>query len=295
MSCSGQARRRRRVITAAAALVAAGLAWAWLTDPVPRGGGDRARPWTEDWRPVRPGLDYTAAVLREPRLLRVHALRVDLAAQGAEIVVSPPQPGPGHETVSERVATFARRHDCAAAINASLFGPVRRVFSGPVNVTGLALFEGRIYSPAVSNLHAVTFDRERRAALALPAVTQSNVWMGVGGLLAVLVDGRNTEEAGTPEPRSLVGWSADGRHLYLVAMDGRQPGYSEGATPAEAARLLQQLGAHHALNLDGGGSTTLVLARRGWGSRVVNRPADHAFGLLQRPVGTSLGVRFRTR
>ncbi|MFN0069077.1 MAG: phosphodiester glycosidase family protein, partial [Limisphaerales bacterium] len=152
-----------------------------------------------------------------------------------------------------------------------------------------------VYSPVVSNLHAVTFDRERRAALALPSVTMSNVWMGVGGLLAVLVDGRNTEEAGPPEPRSLVGWSADGRHLYLVAMDGRQPGYSEGATPAEAAGFLQQLGAHNALNLDGGGSTTLVLARRGRGTRVVNRPSDHAFGLLQRPVGTSLGVRFRVK
>jgi Phosphodiester glycosidase len=274
----------------AAGILAAAFAWAWLTDPVPRGGGPR--PWTEDWRPVRPGLDYTGAVLREPRRLRIHALRVDLSAPGVEIVVSPPRPASGHETTSERVAAFARRNGCAAAINASLFQPVRRFAGGPVDVTGLAVFEGRVYSPIVSNLHAVTFDRDRRAALAQPRVTMSNVWMGVGGLLAVLVDGRNTEEAGPPEPRSLVGWSADGRHLYLVAMDGRQPGYSEGATPAEAAGFLRQLGARHALNLDGGGSTTLVLARRGWGTRVVNRPADHAFGLLQRPVGTSLGVRF---
>ncbi|HMO63638.1 MAG TPA: phosphodiester glycosidase family protein, partial [Verrucomicrobiota bacterium] len=287
-------RTARRVLAAAAVLAAAGLAWAWLSDPVPR-GRDAARPWTEDWRPVRPGLDYTGAVLTEPRPLRLHAVRADLMTPGVEVVASPPRPAAGRETTSERVSAFLRRHGCAVAINASLFEPVRRVLAGPADVVGLAVFEGRTWSPAVSNLHAVTFDRENRAALALPHAGMTNAWMGAGGLLAVLVDGRNTGENGTPEPRSLVGGSADGRFLYFVAVDGRQPGFSEGATPAEAAEFLRRLGAHWALNLDGGGSTTLALARRGWGARVVNRPADHLFGLLQRPVATSLGVRFRDR
>lgn len=285
-------RRARRTLAATAALVAAGLAWAWLTDPVPR-SRDPARPWAEDWRSVRPGLDYTGAVLHEPRRIRLHAVRVDLNTPGAEVVVSPPRPAGGQETTSERVGTFLRRNGCAVAINASLFAPVRRVFGGPAEVIGLAISEGRTWSPAVPNLHAVTFDRSNRAALALPEITLTNAWMGVGGLLAVLRDGRNTHEAGPPEPRSLVGGSADGRYLYFMAVDGRQTGFSEGATPAEAAEFLRQLGAHWALNLDGGGSTTLALARRGWGARVVNRPADHLFGLLQRPVATSLGVRFR--
>ncbi|MFN0068373.1 MAG: hypothetical protein ACKVYV_12130, partial [Limisphaerales bacterium] len=145
MSASGAASRRLRWgrwLAVVTGVLAAAAGWVWLTDPVPRGGGG-TRPWTEDWRPVRPGLDYAGAVLREPRLLRIHALRVDLNAPGVELVVSPPRPAAGHETTSERVAAFARRNGCAAAINASLFTPVRRVLGGPVDVTGLTVFEGQ--------------------------------------------------------------------------------------------------------------------------------------------------------
>jgi hypothetical protein len=73
------------------------------------------------------------------------------------------------------------------------------------------------------------------------------------------VDGRH--------PRTLVGWS--GSETFLVAVDGRQPGYSVGMTLPEAAALLSALGAQDGINLDGGGSTTLVV-----NGTVVNRPSD---------------------
>jgi hypothetical protein len=72
------------------------------------------------------------------------------------------------------------------------------------------------------------------------------------------------------QPRTLAGVRADGR-ILLVTIDGRRPGWSVGATLPEAARLMRSLGARDALNLDGGGSTTMTV--RG---AVVNRPSDRS-------------------
>jgi hypothetical protein len=70
------------------------------------------------------------------------------------------------------------------------------------------------------------------------------------------------------QPRTLAGVRADGK-LLLVTVDGRRPGWSTGMTLPEAARLMRSLGARDAINLDGGGSTTMTV--RG---EVVNRPSD---------------------
>ncbi|MDT7546695.1 MAG: hypothetical protein QOE99_2805 [Actinomycetota bacterium] len=82
------------------------------------------------------------------------------------------------------------------------------------------------------------------------------------------------------QPRTAVGVTADGKML-LVVVDGRQPGYSVGMTLQELADLMQSLGAQNAINLDGGGSSTM------WVNGVVaNRPSDGA----QRGVGSALVV-----
>ncbi|HEU0078193.1 MAG TPA: phosphodiester glycosidase family protein [Longimicrobiaceae bacterium] len=110
----------------------------------------------------------------------------------------------------------------------------------------------------------------------------------VGGHPVLLRRGAEVPDAGSGaaaafatarHPRSAVGWRADGT-LLLVAVDGRQPGHSVGMSLAEVRSLFRELGAAEALNLDGGGSTALVV--RG---RVVNRPSD-AEG--ERPVANAL-------
>lgn len=85
-------------------------------------------------------------------------------------------------------------------------------------------------------------------------------------------------------PRTLLGWTVR-RELLLVTIDGRQPGYSDGATLPEAVDLLLGLGATDAINLDGGGSTTFTL-RCASGACVANRPSDGR----QRPVPTALAL-----
>jgi len=83
-------------------------------------------------------------------------------------------------------------------------------------------------------------------------------------------------------PRTLAGVTADGR-IILVAVDGRQPGYSVGASFEESARILQALGAVDGVNLDGGGSTTLTI-----GPRLVNRPSDPTG---ERPIGDAILIQ----
>ncbi|HEX7089794.1 MAG TPA: phosphodiester glycosidase family protein, partial [Longimicrobiales bacterium] len=80
-------------------------------------------------------------------------------------------------------------------------------------------------------------------------------------------------------PRTAVGIAPRGRLLW-VTVDGRQAPYSDGMSLEELADLMARLGAHDAINLDGGGSTTMVV--RG---AVVNRPSDAAG---ERPVGNAL-------
>ncbi|HET7482764.1 MAG TPA: phosphodiester glycosidase family protein [Actinomycetota bacterium] len=80
-------------------------------------------------------------------------------------------------------------------------------------------------------------------------------------------------------PRSGIGWKPDGT-ILLVTVDGRSKA-SIGMTPEQFARFFIHLGAKWALNLDGGGSTTMVVR-----DRVVNRPSSG----YERPVGSALVV-----
>jgi hypothetical protein len=82
-------------------------------------------------------------------------------------------------------------------------------------------------------------------------------------------------------PRTAVAVREDGIVL-LVVVDGRQEGYSVGMSLAELTDLLLELGARDALNLDGGGSTTLVTERG-----IINRPSDPE----ERPVANVLLAR----
>lgn len=86
-------------------------------------------------------------------------------------------------------------------------------------------------------------------------------------------------------PRTAAGVTADGRTLILLSIDGRQPGHSVGATLIELADLMLEFGAHDAVALDGGGSTSFYLKRPD-GSVVTNKPSSGKW----RPVANHLGV-----
>ena len=104
-----------------------------------------------------------------------------------------------------------------------------------------------------------------------PRLLSNGRLAGSEGLPALLVEHRH--------PRTAIGVLGDGR-ILLIVVDGRQPPHSLGMTIAELAMELQRLGAVEAMNLDGGGSSTMVVA-----GRVVNLPSDETG---ERPVASAL-------
>jgi exopolysaccharide biosynthesis protein len=95
------------------------------------------------------------------------------------------------------------------------------------------------------------------------------------------------------DPRTAVGINRNGRYLYLVVVDGRQPFYSAGATFRELATLLMDQGAFMGMSLDGGGSSTMVIAGKDGESVILNSPIDNYIPGRERPVGTHLGIYVR--
>jgi hypothetical protein len=89
-------------------------------------------------------------------------------------------------------------------------------------------------------------------------------------------------------PRTAVGIARNGDRLLLVTVDGRQKPYSDGMTLRELANLMLALGARDAINLDGGGSTTLVYKDPRSGQlTIANRPSDPSG---ERAVGNALAI-----
>ena len=117
---------------------------------------------------------------------------------------------------------------------------------------------------------------------------QRPIFEAVGGGPRILRDGSISIEyererlsrafAEDRHPRTAVGYTQNQSVLFLVVVDGRQPGYSVGMTLEELAHFMRtQLGnfslskenAYQGLNLDGGGSSTMVVK-----GEVVNSPSD---------------------
>lgn len=92
----------------------------------------------------------------------------------------------------------------------------------------------------------------------------------------------------SPHPRTAVGLTRQG-NIILLTVDGRHPGNAQGMTIPQLTYLMRQLGCTDAINLDGGGSTTLWTAIHG----ILNHPSDNAAfdHQGQRPVPNILYLR----
>lgn len=108
-----------------------------------------------------------------------------------------------------------------------------------------------------------------------------NIKEVVGGRGKFLNNGNNEGDWPERHPRTAVGFNADSTKLYLMTVDGRQAS-SAGMTLTEMGEFMKRFGVENALNLDGGGSTTMVVH-----NNVVNSPSD---GIGERAVANALMV-----
>jgi hypothetical protein len=250
----------------------------------------------EPWHRLVPGIEITRAQFDSPRRIKAHAVRIDLGEPGLEVVVKEGD-GTGRGTTStEYASTFLRRKKVVVAMSACSFAPDTAIPGTVVRLDNLGISDGKTFSPQAFNLDSLLVLPEGRAKIYRhgdPTNDHARAIAGVGGMWINLRNGTNVAENLPPESASVSGVSADGRFLYWLIVDGRQPGYSEGATPSETAEMIKGLGAGDALNMDGGSMVTLVSAG-GWrGFRLLNSPSHPVCPGLQRPGGSFIGFRQR--
>ncbi len=236
------------------------------------------------------GVDYSTFTLDEPRPMVCHVLRVDLSADGVTLITNDDNGDRPEETDGAKTSTFVRQTGCQAAVNGAPFWPVHAEEGLPQNVAGIVISEGELVSPDFKGRPGLLYFRDRRAAIGLPA-EGDDVVTAVGGFWSVLLDGEVLDVDESVHPRTAAGVSADGRTVWLLVVDGRQPGYSEGARSDELGSILESLGADDGLNLDGGGTTAMAIEGSDGEPVVLNRPINGGVPGQERVSASHLGVR----
>jgi phosphodiester glycosidase len=235
----------------------------------------------------------------------IHLLQADLATtcdleMGVLQAEVREHGGTGRETVSGMVGRSGER--VLGAVNADFFTPEGRtvgteVVDGQVRfAASRPTFAWRPGAPPWMGIAAIE-PAGLRLGWTVDAARGDGATEAVGGFPDLIDAGRRVGDlevgdrptfAVVRHPRSGVGYDSRTGQLWMVVVDGRQMPYSAGMSLPEFASLFEALGADEALNLDGGGSSALVV-----GSRPVNRPSDatgeravvNALALLQNPRG----------
>lgn len=267
----------------------------------------RATPVVGPWEPKFKGVEFSVStnvpgVGNFSNLQVVSALRIDLADPDIQLLTTPRNSN-YVANVSEigalTVSDFLHTNHLQAAINANFFdGRNYYLPAGtPMDVYGLAISQGIVVSEQDGSDHAavILFDKTNSPTVLpsnWPAANVDNVYTAVAGNYPLVIAGKNvvSPNAREVDPRTVFGVSQDRRYLYVVAIDGRQPGYSEGANDYESAEWLLLLGAYDGVNMDGGGSTTLVIEDSTGVPLRLNQSSAVADSGRERTVGSHFGV-----
>jgi len=230
--------------------------------------------------------------------LVIHVVTVDVSSQ--EIFLSSTLSADRGQTVSDWADCKRGTSGCApsdVALNGDLFAPAGYVPSG-LAIGGAKAWpdaamdnatEGWLAFGRPNDVNAVQLSVPSMIEMPMSSLTVEGA---VGGRALLVSQGTamSSYDADDPTepfrsaPRSAVGVDAAGVTMYLVAVDGDQAS-SVGITDEELANFLAGIGVSDAIELDGGGSTTLYVRKEGG---VVNSPSDG----VQRPVANHLGLHY---
>ena len=169
-----------------------------------------------------------------------------------------------------------KAEDALVAINAAYFGTTS---AGFVRINGVDKCAGSTYSDEnyYKNNGVYVFNdnipniKEVKSNAAAAKLPDQNIQC-CGPLLTIDntdIKQENVSHCTTAHPRTVVGVTEDGRVLFVV-VDGRFEGKAEGMSTTMLQELMRILGAKHALNLDGGGSSTMYIKGKGVVNHVCN-------------------------
>lgn len=243
------------------------------------------------------GVTYTRIVRWSPRPLMIHIMTVDMKAGGIHLLVTPPDDRSGQYPLQARTTSqFLQEFGAQIAINGDGFSPwwsrspadYYPHVGDPVQPRGTTASRGKVYWTSHANVPTLYISSRSGFSFDAPA----RPFNAISGETLLLTGGQiipDLNDSAT-QPRTAVGYSKNGRYLYLVVVDGRQPLYSEGMTIKELAVLMQSIGADYAMNLDGGGSSTMVVEGSNGLPRILNSPIDNYIPGRERPVANHLGI-----
>ena len=243
------------------------------------------------------GIKYKRNVTKSPRPMVIHIVTVNLKEPGLEVLVTPPKDKDAKKPLSARTTSeFLTDFQLQMAINGDGFTPWHDwgplgYFPHPgdlVKPNGFAVSRGIRYTPERDQENTLYIYATGRASInsltgkVYNAISGDKLLMRSGEILPGLSDL-------SPQPRTAIGLNRAGTQMIIVIVDGRQSGYSEGATLKELANILLNQNAFNALNMDGGGSSTLVIADKNGNPVVLNSPIHNGNPGALRPVGNHIG------
>jgi hypothetical protein len=292
-------RPRLALLLLLAALVAPNLAWAKTN--------------LTAWVPMYKGVEYATGTNTVggggfANLMVVFVLRVDLTDPDVGLFSSPRLANyiQGYrETAGYTVRDFLVTNRLQVAINAAQFNPQEYYLPAgtPMNPAGLSICRGILVSTQDNAADAATImftsnNVPRIVHTNWPPVSSAGIYTAVTGPYPLLASGVNlgyryvgsSETIHQVQPRTALGISQDKRYLFILVIDGRQPGYSVGALDYETAGWLLLVGAWDAVNMDGGGSTTLTVQDSTGAPVTLNKSSAVADSGKQRTVGSHFGL-----
>ncbi|KAM3100549.1 phosphodiester glycosidase family protein [Phormidesmis sp. 146-35] len=256
-------------------------------------------PQVNEQRSLFPGIVYRREVRSLPRPMVIHLAEIDLTAPGIGVFVTPAvEKTP--ETTARTVSQFVTQFNLQLAINANFFYPFYEEtpwdyfpqVGDRVESLGQVISNGNAYSPGDAAWDVICFAADNRAQIIKGGFCPTGTIQAVAGNQLLVENGQLAQNLNDPQdkpyPRVVVAIDRTGQKLWVILVDGKQRLYSEGMTIAELAKFVQQLGVDRALNLDGGGSTTLVMGTR-LGAKVLNAPIHTKVPMRERPVANQLG------
>lgn len=256
-----------------------------------------------EWKPIFEGIEFATGSNDSPAQ-KVNSFRIDLLSPDIRFFSTPDNGSLPGETTAQTTSQFLDEFDLQVAINANFFAPCCDAAAEPKDVINLAISNGDVVSPSdglvseniglVPDSLLITEDNQATIASTNSGGGFSNIFTAVSAGPRLLVDGEIVVPEVPPDafsdlnPRTAVGLSEDERFLILMTTDGRQPGISEGTTLFQTAEWLTRFGSFQGLNLDGGGSTTIVREDEFGNSLILNVPSSP--GGVERFNGNNFGV-----
>ena len=240
------------------------------------------------------GIIYYRRVHFLPRLFIAHIITVDLQTPGLQFLVTPGDPQAERPLEARTTSKFMSEFGAQVAVNGDGFTPWHSNSlldyyphpGDPVTPNGAAASQGVVYATGTES--TLYISAENVVSFTAP---ESGIYNAICGDRILVENGAPVagQDDGIAAPRTAIGLDGGGQKLIIVVIDGRQPLYSQGATLGELAEIMLYYGAETAMNLDGGGSSTLVVQGPN-GPRVLNSPIDLSIPGRERAVGNHLGI-----